>query len=88
MGLLAKRHLTIRMDGNKLPYGIQSDLAQMASTTAKASDTEKITEGRWIRAALDEKCLTLRAPVNGVSSARPALAAMSSLKIACSSEKR
>jgi Arc/MetJ-type ribon-helix-helix transcriptional regulator len=36
-------HLTIRMDGNRLPCGIHLDLAAMALTIAKASDTEKIT---------------------------------------------
>jgi len=35
--------LTIRVDGITLAYGIQLDLATMALTIAKASDTEKIT---------------------------------------------
>ena len=35
--------MTICIDGVKLPYGIYLDLKAMALTTAKASDTEKIT---------------------------------------------
>jgi Arc/MetJ-type ribon-helix-helix transcriptional regulator len=35
--------LTIRVDGARLPYGVHLDLERMASTIAKASDSEKIT---------------------------------------------
>ena len=39
----ARRRLTICMDGTRLPHGVHLDIKYMASTTAKASDTEKIT---------------------------------------------